>query len=121
MSGFLTATEVALFSLRRVDREQMSRSGLRRDRVVLALLDKPRRLIATVLVANDTVNAGLAVTALAAIERAMLARTIWECVGIAVAIVLPSVVLLGEVLPRLLAQKAPMAWARAAAVPLELL
>jgi putative hemolysin len=121
MSAFLTATEVALFSLRRVDREQMARSGKRRDAIILGLLEKPRRLIATVLVANDTVNAALAVTALAAIERATIARSLWECVGIAVAIVLPLVVLVGEVLPRLAAQKSPQAWARAAARPLWLL
>jgi putative hemolysin len=117
-SAFLTATEVALFSLRRVDREQMSRSGKTRDAIVLDLLDKPRRLIATVLVGNDAVNAGLTVTALAAIERSMWASTVWQCVGLTVALVLPAVVLIGEVLPRMLAQKAPMAWARAAARPL---
>jgi len=120
-SAFLTATEVALFSLRRVDREQMARSGTSGDAIVLHLLGTPRRLIATVLVGNDTVNAGLAVTALAAIERAMLASSIAECVAYAVAVVLPLVVLIGEVLPRMLAQKAPLAWARAAARPLQLL
>jgi CBS domain containing-hemolysin-like protein len=121
MSAFLTATEVALFSLRRVDREQMARSGKKRDEIVLHLLEKPRRLIMTVSVANDAVNAGLTVTALAAIERAMIAQSVWACVWITVAVVLPSVVLVGEVLPRLAAQKAPMAWARAAARPLWLL
>ena len=121
MSAFLTATEVALFSMRRVDREQMARTGKRRDAIVLDLLEKPRRLIATILVTNEAVNAGLAVTALAVVERAMLAKTVWTCVLIAAAIVLPLVVLVGEVLPRLAAQKAPVGFARASARPLSLL
>jgi CBS domain containing-hemolysin-like protein len=121
MSAFLTATEVSLFSLRRVDREQMARSGRRRDQIVLDLLEKPRRLIATVLITNDAVNAALTVVALAAIERARIAASLWACVGLTLAIVLPAVVLLGEVLPRLVAQKSPMTWARAAARPLWLL
>ena len=60
----------------------------------------------------------LAVTGLAAIERSMLARTLWECVGLAVAIVLPLVVLVGEVTadgwPR---RRRRSAWARACALP----
>jgi CBS domain containing-hemolysin-like protein len=119
MSAFLTATEVALFSLRRVDREQMARSGRPRDAAVLHLLDKPRRLVATVLVCNDAVNAGLAVTGLGVVGRLLPDCTVWACAAITAAAVLPLTLLIGEVLPRTLAQKAPMAWARASARPLQ--
>ncbi len=119
VSAFLTATEVALFSLRRVDREQMARSGRGRDAAVLALLDKPRRLVATVLVTNDAVNAGLAVIGLGMVARIWPDCTVWECAAIAAGGVLPLTLLIGEVLPRTLAQKAPMAWARASARPLQ--
>ena len=38
VAGFCSGTEVALFSLRRVDREQLTRSEARRDRMIVALL-----------------------------------------------------------------------------------
>ena len=52
ISGFCSGTEVALFSLRRVDREQLARSDSRRDRKIIKLLERPRRLIATVLIGH---------------------------------------------------------------------
>ena len=65
VSGFCSGTEVALFSLRRVDREQLARSDSRLDRTIIKLLERPRRLIATVLIGNEAFNSLLAVLALA--------------------------------------------------------
>ena len=39
-SAFFSGTEVAMFSLRRVDREQMSRSGGKLDELLLDLLSR---------------------------------------------------------------------------------
>ena len=64
ISGFCSGTEVALFSLRRVDREQLARCDSPVDRRILKLLERPRRLIATVLIGNEAFNSLLAVLAL---------------------------------------------------------
>ncbi|MEO8843163.1 MAG: DUF21 domain-containing protein, partial [Kofleriaceae bacterium] len=63
VAGFCSGTEVALFSLRRVDREQLTRSEARRDRMIVALLERPRRLIATVLIGNEACAGVLAIVA----------------------------------------------------------
>ena len=67
VSGFCSGTEVALFSLRRVDREQLARSDSRRDRRIIKLLERPRRLIATVLIGHEAFDSLLAVLALAVV------------------------------------------------------
>jgi putative hemolysin len=113
-SGFFAGTEVALFALRRVDREQMSRSGRASDKVVLELLGQPRRLIATVQIGNEAVKALLAVVVLLAAARVLTEATTFALAAIAVAITLPVAVLFGEVTAKTLALKAPMGWARGA-------
>lgn len=119
VSAFFSGTEVALFGLRRIDREQMARSGRKVDRRVLRLLAQPRRLIQTVLIGNEAVNATLAAIAVIALGAATdlvpVARG-----ALAAAIVLPVVVLLGEVTAKTLALKSPMGWARGASGPLAL-
>ena len=120
VSGFFAGSEVALFSLRRVDREQLARSGRSGDKRVLRLLSQPRQLIAAALLGNEAVIGALFILALGvvAVVRPALALSWWRLGGVTLAVVLPLVVLLGEVMPKTLALKAPIAWARAAARPL---
>lgn len=113
-SGFFAGTEVALFALRRIDREQMARSGRASDRVVLELLAHPRRLIATVQIGSEAVKATLAVIVLLAVARAIPEGTTLTVGAIAAAITLPVIVLFGEVTAKTFALKAPMGWARGA-------
>jgi putative hemolysin len=120
LSAFCSGTEVALFSLRRVDREQLGHSNLSADRRILSLLDRPRRLIATVLIGSQAFNSVLAVIVLSIVLAERPCESIWACGGIALGITLPFVVLISEVTAKTLAAKAPLAWARAASLPLQL-
>jgi CBS domain containing-hemolysin-like protein len=120
IAGFCSGTEVALFSLRRVDREQLARSETRRDKGISGLLERPRRLIATVLIGNEACAGVLAVVVFGAVARYITSEP-WRLVGITLAIALPLVVLLSEVTAKTFAAKAPLAWARACAGPLRLL
>lgn len=121
MAGFCSGTEVALFSLRRVDREQLTRSPARTDRRILTLLERPRRLIATVLIGNEACAGVLAVVALSVAYHRVAVHLAWLPIAIAIAATLPLIVLVAEVTAKTLAAKAPITWARAAALPLEVL
>jgi len=121
VSGFCSGTEVALFSLRRVDREQLARSDSRRDRRIIKLLERPRRLIATVLIGHEAFDSVLAVLALAVVMDLGLGHTPWAAAGIALAFALPLVVLVAEVMSKTLAAKAPLGWARTCVYPLAML
>ena len=111
-SAFCSGTEVALFSLRRVDREQLARSDRFVDKRIIALLERPRRLIATVLVGNEAFNSLLAVIVLTQVLRLFAGASLWAIGGITLAVTLPLIVLIAEVTSKTLAAKSPLTWAR---------
>ena len=119
-SAFCSGSEVALFSLRRVDREQLAHSERLVDKRILKLLERPRRLIASVLIGNEAFNSLLAIICLTVVLRSceQISDSLWALGGIALAAALPLVVLIAEVTSKTLAAKAPMTWARVAVLPL---
>jgi len=120
LSGLFAGTEVAVFSLRRVDRDQMSKSGRPADKSVLALLALPRRLITAVLIGIESILGVLVVLGLGVVASVWpgLTASPWTHAAATVGITLPLVVLFGEVLPKTLALKNPIAWSRVASWPL---
>jgi CBS domain containing-hemolysin-like protein len=119
VSGFCSGTEVALFSLRRVDREQLARSESGVDQRIIKLLERPRRLIATVLIGNEAFNSLLAVLALVVVIGLVDPSTSpWIVGAIALGCALPLIVLISEVTSKTLAAKAPLTWARVCVYPL---
>jgi CBS domain containing-hemolysin-like protein len=108
-SGFFSASEAALFSLSPVERRNASRSAQ-------ALLDDPRRLLATILMANLVVNTLFFAFA----GRLVPDAQGWHgaALGLAVLVVL---LLGGEILPKILALRARRAMSNAGAPVLRLL
>ncbi len=118
LCGFFAGSEVAMFGLRRVEREQLARSGRTVDAVVLRLLGQPRRLVTSVLIGSEAVNMTLAAISVVVFGELLPDAGPAARIAAAVAAVAPIVLLLGVVVPRTLAIKAPIAWARAVARPL---
>ncbi len=119
VSAFCSGTEVALFTLRRVDREQLAHSGSFLDKQILGILEKPRRLIATVLIGNEAFNSLLAILALDLVCKRCTSSP-WAAFGLALAIALPLVVLVTEVTAKTLGAKVALGWSRIAILPLVL-
>jgi len=116
ISAFCSGTEVALFSIRRLERDQLTRSQRFTDRRITALLARPRRLVATVLVGNEAFRSILAVLALGVIARRF---AVWPAFWLAIAVALPLIVLVTEITAKTLAAKAPLLWSRLCVLPLE--
>jgi putative hemolysin len=121
LSAFFSGTESALFSLTRVQRERMRQSGRGVDRTILTLLERPRRLIASILLGNELVNVAIATLIAASCERlfrSSLGPT--ELTVVSTLIALPALLLFGEITPKSVALRAPEGWARLAARPIAL-
>jgi CBS domain containing-hemolysin-like protein len=115
-SAFFSASEAALFYLRRADRRQMA-AGSGAPRIAAALLDDPDRLLTAVLFWNLAVN--LLYFALASIVGLLLGREGHTVAAGAFAFgALFTVILFGEMLPKSLAVLQPRALATLLAVPL---
>ena len=104
-SCFFSGSETALFSLSHVELQQLQRSGHRQASTLLALLDEPRRLIVSILCGNELVN-----IAATANMTGILVILYGEARAgfITVLIMLPLLLLFGEVTPKTIAVSNPI-------------
>ena len=59
LSGLISGSEVAFFSLSADQLFDLQKSKSKRDRIVLELLGAPKRLLASILIANNLVNVAI--------------------------------------------------------------
>lgn len=125
-SAFFSGSETALFSLTRHQRAQLARGGSVVATTLSTLLAETRMLLITLLLGNMTINVlYFAIASMAAIQLTtphddpdFVARpTLAAAVTIGS---LVAIILLGEVLPKLVAARLPLAWSRVVALPLML-
>ena len=120
-SGFFSGSETALFSLSQHQRVQLSRSKTFVATTITTLLVETRALLITLLLGNMTINVLFFVVS--SVLLIQLSKLSWAGPAVmTVATVLPllAIILLGEVLPKLIAARLTMGWARFFAVPLYL-
>ena len=55
----MSAAESAFFSLPLKSREELKKSTSLRDKIVLQIYDKPKKLLATILIINNLANIGI--------------------------------------------------------------
>ena len=100
-----------MFSLRRVDREQMAQSQRPTDSLILKLLALPRRLIATLLIGNELVNVSISTVVASMAPLLYPGRSDLELTFLATFTALPVLLLLGEITPKTIAIKTSVGWA----------
>lgn len=59
VSGFISGSEIAFFSLSRIELERCADDASSSGKRILELLKDPERLLATILITNDFVNVGI--------------------------------------------------------------
>ncbi len=118
-SAFFSGCETALFSLSRHQRLQLSRSGHFGAASVVTLLGETRGLLITLLLGNMTVNVTyFVITTLLLIRFQEHARAGALTMGVLSVLPLVTLVLLGEVLPKMVAARCAPVLARWVALPL---
>lgn len=119
VSGLISASETALFSLTRQQLGRFRQSPRRAEQLVLRLREDPDGLLSTVLLANISVNILLYSFLAVTVSRIAEASAGWALVFGVVGF---SMVLLGaEILPKMVAFAASERLAPLAAVPIRLL
>ncbi|MCH8332594.1 HlyC/CorC family transporter [Candidatus Sumerlaeota bacterium] len=123
LSGLVSGSETAIFSLNKLDVIHARRSTARYDRALISLLDRPNDTLTTILVLNNLINVALALSAGALMERMeqYVAVPAWLGFVLAGFFAASFILVFGEILPKSLAHaRAPqiaraMAWPTAAA------
>lgn len=103
LSAFFSATETAFMSLNRVKVKNMAQAGNKKAKRVLKLVDKPDKLLSTVLIGNNIVN--IASASLATVLFVKLFQDNGATISTVVMTVL--VLIFGEVTPKGIAKEMP--------------
>ena len=121
-SALISGAEVALFSLSKSDIEADLEAKSKRIQIILQLLERPKKLLATILVANNFINIAVVIL------FAYLSSSLFEGIAnpvlkftLEVIIVTFLILLFGEILPKIYASRNNLKFASFMAYPLRVL
>ncbi|MDZ4714961.1 MAG: gliding motility-associated protein GldE [Cytophagales bacterium] len=118
MSGLISSSEVAFFSLKAKDLDRCRESDDTKSQNILRLLKRPRLLLATILIANNFVNVGVVTLATFLMWEMAATRNPTETiVGIVTLVTTFAITFFGEIIPKVYATHRNMVIARLTAAP----
>lgn len=122
-SALISGSEVAFFSLNPNEKEVLNSSNLKKHNSIVKLLDSPKRLLATILVANNFVNVAIIIISTYAINHTFNFSSMpsWLNLFIQVVGITFVILLFGEVIPKVYATKHALSLAEIMAKPLLIL
>lgn len=106
LSGLISGSEIALFSLTKIDLENPKPNEVSRINMIIKLLEKPKKLLATILIANNLVNIGIVIV-FSQFSKHFLGHIESPIILFLVEVVVITFVILffGEVLPKIYANR----------------
>lgn len=120
-SAMISAAEVALFGLSQTDVKEMQEKDSSRGNMIVQLLDRPKKLLATILIANNAINIGIVLL------FSSIGETIFYGIDGTLRFLLEVVVatflilMFGEILPKIYANRNRVQFSYFMAVPLKIL
>lgn len=110
ISGFVSGSEIAFFSLTPQQCYELDETP--RGQNVLAMIGKPERLLATILIANNLVNVTIVILCNYALGPVFQGMAAWMSFLLQTVILTFLILLFGEILPKLIANSDNMRWIR---------
>lgn len=119
-SAFISGTEVALFSLTPEDLNQINTKAPRKGNIIIKLLEKPKKLLATIVITNTFIN--IAIIILFFRLEAFSGITVsWLSFIVEVTVITVLILLFGEVVPKVYAGRNSRRFTKKIAYPLYIL
>lgn len=120
MSGLISGSEVAYFSITKKDIDELEESGDAKAQKVIKLLKAPKKLLATILIANNFINVAIVMLSTYVMDSLVNEDAMSPTVRFIVQVVLVTfiILLLGEVMPKVYATKNKIKLAKLMATPL---
>ena len=121
-SALISGSEVAFFSLSKTDLKKISSSNIKNIKLIALLRSKPRRLLATLLVSNNFINISI-VLLLASFGQLFDFYFLpsWLNFVIEVGFITALILLFGEILPKVYANRKPISFSKKMAFPVQFL
>ena len=120
-SALVSGSEVAYFSLSPVQKNTLSEQDNKKSNLILQMLSKPEKLLATILIANNFINVGIVMIS-AYVMNSIFDFSDSAVLGFILQIVAITFLLLlfGEIIPKVYATEASLRFAKFTAFPLSL-
>jgi len=121
-SAMISGSEVAYFSLGPQHIEAMKEQSSRKEKMVLKLLEKPERLLANILITNNFINVGIVIIA-AHVTGSLLNFSNNPVLGFVIQVIVITFLLLlfGEIIPKVYANRFAASFARRMVMALSVL
>ncbi len=104
LSGVVSAAEIAFFSLTPLQLDGFKRGDNRKGRLILLLLEKPKRLMATILIANLIINVAIVIlTSLIILNFIGEAAASLSAIILEIVILSTLILLFSEIIPKIYA------------------
>lgn len=122
-SALISGSEAAFFSIDPNEKKQLNEEVEKSSKRVIQLLEKPRELLAIILVVNNFVNIGIVILSNQILTSAFLASSISKPLQFFIQVVLITLILLlfGEVIPKIYATKRPLFFSKKMSYPIIIL
>ena len=119
-SALVSGAEVALFSLSQKDIDETLHNYPEKGKIIAKLLERPKKLLATLLVANNFINIGIVIL-FSFIGDNLFSTILTPILKFAVEVLLVAflILLFGEVMPKVYASRNNIKFAKLIAIPLE--
>jgi gliding motility-associated protein GldE len=124
-SALISGAEVALFGLSQTDLNAIKEESTSRGKLIIKLLDRPKKLLATILIANNAINIGI-VLLFSSIGNTLFSHIDQVLLGVvSVRFVLEVIVatflilMFGEILPKIYANRNSVQFSNFMALPLK--
>ena len=121
-SALISGSEVAFFSLSKTDLKKISSSNIKNIKLIALLRSEPRRLLATLLVSNNFINISI-VLLLASFGQLFDFYFLpsWLNFVLEVGFITALILLFGEILPKVYANRKPISFSKKMAFPVQFL
>ena len=126
-SALISGAEVAFFGLSSTDLNQIDEAKTSRGDIITKLLDRPKKLLATILIANNAINIGI-VLLFSTIGDSLFSTINLELFGfidvrflLEVVVATFLILMFGEILPKVYANRNRVAFSQFMAYPLKAL
>ncbi len=109
ISGLISGSETAFFSFQPADLNKLRKNHGKRGKKILSLRNRPKELLATILISNNFINVGIVIisTYLTTLMFNLKSHPVLTFV-VQIVIVTSFLLVFGEILPKIYANKKPV-------------
>ena len=123
LSALLSGSEVAMFSISNKQRFDLEDQNKNANKRVLTLLKEPKKLLATILIANNFINVSIVMASNFVFNNLIIEGSISGTMNFIIQVIVITflILLFGEVIPKVYANNYNLKFSKFMAIPLQLL